>query len=49
MEIKDSTKIHSKRELSQDELDWILRACKQGPIHLVETSEQALKIIMETS
>jgi Holliday junction resolvase len=45
MEVKDAKKAQSQRELTQDEMDWILRAAKSGPVHIVETVAQALGVL----
>jgi Holliday junction resolvase len=47
LEVKDSKKVASKRELTQDEINWILNAAKTAPVHVVETVEQALNVVKE--
>ncbi len=47
MEVKDAKKTPSQRELTKDEMDWILKAAKTGPVHVVETEEQAIGIVTE--
>jgi Holliday junction resolvase len=45
MEIKDGDKEISQRKLKPDEMDWILKASRIAPVHLVETEAQALAVI----
>ena len=47
LEVKDSKKTPSARELTPDEVEWILKAAKSGPVHVVETVAQAMRVIGE--
>jgi hypothetical protein len=46
MEIKDGTKPPSARKLTPDEERWHQRAKLFAPVHVVESAEQAIKIVM---
>jgi hypothetical protein len=45
MEIKDGTKPPSARRLTPDEVKWHQAALQCGPVHVVESVEQAIQII----
>jgi Holliday junction resolvase len=45
-EVKDAEKTQSKRELTADEIEWILKASKTAKVYVVETPEQALQVVM---
>jgi Holliday junction resolvase len=46
-EVKDESKPVAKRKLTADEIAWIWEASKRGPVYVVESTEQALKIVTE--
>ncbi len=45
LEVKDSAKPPSARRLTKDELKWHQKALQHGPVHVVETIEQAIDIV----
>lgn len=45
-EVKDEKKTPSARKLTSDEQDWHKKASEKAPVHVVESVEQAMKIIM---
>lgn len=45
MEVKDGSKTPSQRQLTPQQVQFILDCRNRGPIHVVETVEQALEVI----
>lgn len=47
MEIKDGNKAPSARKLTKDEAVWHQLASHHAPVHIVESIDQALKVIYD--
>ena len=45
IEVKDGAKVPSARKLTPDEAAWHEKAKKCAPVHVVESAEQAIKIV----
>lgn len=45
IEVKDAIQDSSHRRLTKAELEWVSVAHRFGPVHVVETVEQALQVI----
>lgn len=45
MEVKDGKKVPSARQLTPDEQRWHDRAKLFGPVHVVESVEDALRVV----
>ena len=45
LEVKDGSKIQSKRTLTTPEIKWILAVENRAPVYVVESVEQALEVV----
>jgi hypothetical protein len=45
LEIKDGSKVQSKRTLTTPEIRWILAVENRAPVYVVESVEQALEVV----
>lgn len=45
LEVKDGSKPQSQRQLTPQQVQFVLAADGKGPVHVVETVEQALEAI----